>query len=72
MRLKAAAVAVVGALLAFAGVYIAGRKDGRQKAAQDAAEETVNRVEKGNEQVARNRGADPTERLRDNDRRWMR
>jgi hypothetical protein len=41
MRLKAAAVAVVGALLALAGVYIAGRKDGRQKAAQDAAEDYI-------------------------------
>jgi hypothetical protein len=38
-RLKGALVGALAGILALAGVYIAGRRDGRQRGAQKAAED---------------------------------
>lgn len=48
-----------------------GLREGRLDAATQAAEETIQRVEQGNSAVVRNRGGDPTERLRNNDQFWQ-
>jgi hypothetical protein len=68
---------LAGALAAIAGIWVYGRareQRGRQRGAEgvarDAAQDTIKRVEEGNEQVADRRGADPADRLRDNDREW--
>lgn len=47
-----------------------GRQAGRSEAERDAARDTVERIEKGNEQVADNRGGNPADRLRRNDAKW--
>lgn len=71
------AQAIGAALAAMAGLWAYGRareRRGRQRGAEgvarEAAQDTVDRVEQGNEQVADNRGDDPDERVRRNDGKW--
>ena len=69
-RLKAWLGAAVVAVLAFAGVYMAGRKDGRQKAAEKdhkQADKIRERADNARERSASD-GRTSDERLRDHDR----
>jgi hypothetical protein len=69
--------ALIGVLGGVLALWVGGRardrtsrQAGRSEAERDAARDTVERIEKGNEQVADNRGGDPADRLRDNDAKW--
>lgn len=70
VRLKAWLVAAVVAVLAFLGVYLAGRKDGRQKAAEKdyrQADKIRERADDARERSASD-GRTSDERLREHNR----
>ena len=62
--------ALLAGLVAGLGIHAAGRREGRQRASEEAHKDTINRVEKGRAQVDRNRGDSPADRLRNNDGQW--
>ena len=69
-RALAAAGAVVMAVL---GVFIAGRREGRQAAKTDALEDSAKRQERGRDAVQDLRNSDTddlVDQLHDNDAKW--
>lgn len=73
--LKRAALALAGLALAMFGAWGAGRREGRQRAAQKAAEDALKRTEKGRAAVGKAKakldaGKTPEEIVRENDGKW--
>lgn len=62
--------ALLAAILAGGGAYLAGKSKGKQETQADAMQDTHERLDKGRNAVRDGRGADPSERLRENDGRW--
>ena len=62
--------ALAGAVLAFLGVFIAGRRGGRNAERDRREKDAAKRLEQGRDRLRDGRGGDPAERLRRNDGEW--
>jgi hypothetical protein len=73
MGLSEIILGVAAALGVIIGVFIGGlrgQRKGREQEKKDAKVRESEAVQKGRDAVARNRGGDPDERVRNNDDKW--